>query len=549
MDGRFESLRTGDPTHIGPYRITGRLGEGGMGSVYLARSRGGRAVAVKVIHQALAGDEEFRRRFTREVNAARRVNGVYTAGVIDADLTGVPPWLATAYVPGPSLDTAVRRHGPWAESFVLALGAGLAEALEEIHAQGITHRDLKPSNVLLAADGPRVIDFGISTTSDVTSSLTRSGVVIGTPAFMAPEQLTGAAITTSVDVFALGSVLAFAATGTGPFQSGTPTDPARLMYRIVNEEPDLNGLPSGLRTLIARCLAKDPAQRPGLPELVRLLGAGSAGTQEYGDRWLPDPVARSVAGGSGRAEPTPDAVHGSEPPLPPRPPTLVDPAAATLGISGTVPSPGPWGTAQQPYRTSTRPYAVKPRGPASWALPVAAVALVAGLLGWLVPKALDGTGTTAASTPTAPALLISPASAEPPASQAPPPAEEAATPGATPSAPALPPVVGDWHGSYFCGQGRTQLVLTISSPGGSALDALFTFSEHPDNPGVPSGSFTMKGTWEDGEMVLLGDRWRSRPEDYLMVDLEARVEGEPVSRIHGTVNDPSCSTFTVIRRV
>lgn len=199
----FEPLHADDPRQVGPFRIVARLGAGGMGQVYLGRSKAGRAVAVKVVRPDLAGDSEFRRRFAREVAVARTVSGFFTAGVVAADPDGSPPWLATAYVPGLSLDRAVSEFGPWPEASVLALGAGLAEALEATHGAGVVHRDLKPSNVLLAPDGPRVIDFGISVALEA-SRLTRTDMVVGTPGFMSPEQLTGDPVGPPSDVFSLG---------------------------------------------------------------------------------------------------------------------------------------------------------------------------------------------------------------------------------------------------------------------------------------------------------------------------------------------------------
>ena len=209
-------LRSGEPQTIGPYRLVGRLGAGGMGQVFLGVSPGGRPVAVKAIRAELAEDPEFRMRFGREVDAARKVSGVFTAMVVDADIDGPVAWLATAYVPGPSLAEAVDSHGPLPEGSVLALAAALAESLTAIHAAGVVHRDLKPSNVLLAEDGPRVIDFGISRAAEATA-LTRTGLVIGSPGFMSPEQATGGDVEKPSDIFSLGAVLAFAATGEGPF--------------------------------------------------------------------------------------------------------------------------------------------------------------------------------------------------------------------------------------------------------------------------------------------------------------------------------------------
>ncbi|MGP4113613.1 serine/threonine-protein kinase [Streptomyces sp. 4N509B] len=296
----MHGLEGTDPRRIGRYRITGRLGAGGMGRVYLGRSPSGRLVAVKVVRPELAEDPGFRRRFAREVAAARKVTGFFTAAVVDADPDGSPPWLATAYVPGLALDEAVAAHGPWPAHAVRALGAGLAEALEAVHAAGLVHRDLKPSNVLIAADGPRVVDFGISVAAEATA-LTRTGTVVGTPGFMAPEQLTGAPVTPATDVFALGAVLAYAATGTGPFGTGSAQ---ALNFRIAYEEPDLGALPTAERDVVARCLAKDPAARPAVAALVEELapaGAEEDDGQQVGGAavtaapWIPTAVTRAIA--------------------------------------------------------------------------------------------------------------------------------------------------------------------------------------------------------------------------------------------------------------
>ncbi|MFD5320763.1 PQQ-binding-like beta-propeller repeat protein [Streptomyces sp. NPDC127098] len=283
-------LDVGDPERIGPYRIVGRLGRGGMGQVYLGVTPGGYAVAVKVVRTVLADDPEFRSRFVHEVRAARRVTGFFTAAVVDAEPQGTPPWLATRYVRGVSLETAVAEFGPWPTEPVLALGAALAEALEAIHRQKLVHRDLKPSNVLLAADGPRVIDFGISLAAESTE-LTESGMVVGTPGYISPEQLVGRTVGAASDVFALGAVLVHAATGRGPFGTGHAH---ALNYRVVHEEPDLTGLPPELADVVARCLAKDPDQRPTVPHLVAELGRGPRSGQADGSSaeagWLPKPV-------------------------------------------------------------------------------------------------------------------------------------------------------------------------------------------------------------------------------------------------------------------
>ncbi|MGW7082647.1 serine/threonine-protein kinase [Streptomyces sp. NPDC054871] len=275
----FQPLRAEDPPVVAGYRLAARLGAGGMGRVYLSHTQGGRPVAIKVVRPELADDLAFRRRFGREIKAAQRVRGAYTAELIDADADGVPPWLATLYVPGPSLTEVVARRGPLPVPAVLWLMAGVAEALQAIHAAGIVHRDLKPSNVLLAADGPRVIDFGISLTSSATSAYTATGATVGTPHFMAPEQASAGEVTPATDVFALGQTAAFAALGEPLYGDGPSVG---VLYRIVHSEPDLTLLPAQLRPLFAKCLAADPAERATPAEIVewcrqRLGGETDAG--------------------------------------------------------------------------------------------------------------------------------------------------------------------------------------------------------------------------------------------------------------------------------
>ena len=265
-------LKPGDPPLIGPYRLVGQLGSGGMGQVFLGLSAGGRPVAVKVIRAELAADQEFRVRFGREVAAARRVSGLFTALVVDADVDGPVPWLATAYVAGPSLSEAVTGHGPMSVQSALALAAGLAEGLSAIHAAGVVHCDLKPSNVLLCPDGPRVIDFGISRAAEVMSVPSAD---LGSPGFMSPEQATGAEIGPPSDIFSLGAVLTFAATGGGPFGEGSSPE---LAYRLVYRPPSLDRLPAQLRPLVERCLAKDPRERPTADEVLAEAGAVQVGT-------------------------------------------------------------------------------------------------------------------------------------------------------------------------------------------------------------------------------------------------------------------------------
>ncbi|WP_327709474.1 protein kinase [Streptomyces sp. NBC_00464] len=287
----MQPLEAGEPLSIGAYRLLGRLGAGGMGRVYLGRSAGGRTVAVKVVHPHFALDEQFRARFRLEVDAARRIGGQWTAPVLDADPDAPVPWVAHGYVAGPPLSEAVTEHGPLPEPAVRTLGAGLAEALAAVHGQGLIHRDVKPSNVLLALDGPRLIDFGIARAIDATASLTSTGVSVGSPGYMAPEQIRGLDISGAADIFSLGAVLAYAATGAAPFLGDSS---AVLLYKVVHEEPELGDLEGGLRDAIASCLAKDPARRPTPAELARQLVPGGAASSVAAG-WLPGVLVREVS--------------------------------------------------------------------------------------------------------------------------------------------------------------------------------------------------------------------------------------------------------------
>ncbi|MEU8538317.1 serine/threonine-protein kinase [Streptomyces parvulus] len=261
------------PDYAGHYRLESRLGSGGMGVVHLARGTSGMRVAVKVVHASYAKDPEFRGRFRQEVAAARRVSGAFTAPVVDADPEAGRPWMATLYIPGPTLSEQVKRNGPMDEPQLRRLMAGLAEALRDIHRVGVVHRDLKPSNVLLAEDGPKVIDFGISRPKD-SELRTETGKLIGTPPFMAPEQFRRPReVGPAADVFALGSLMVHAATGRGPFDSDSPYVVA---YQVVHDEPDLTGVPESLAPLVLRCLAKDPDERPTPDELMRRMRSESA---------------------------------------------------------------------------------------------------------------------------------------------------------------------------------------------------------------------------------------------------------------------------------
>ncbi|MDH6123142.1 serine/threonine-protein kinase [Kitasatospora sp. GP82] len=329
----MEPLDVTDPEAVGPYRLLARLGAGGMGRVYLARSSGGRTVAVKVVRSELAEDQEFRSRFAREVAAAQAVDGTYTAPVVDADRDGPMPWLATAYVLGPSLTEAVMAHGPLPEQSVRALGAGLAQALAAVHRAGLVHRDLKPSNVLLAADGPRVIDFGIARAMD-GDGFTRTGIVVGSPGYMSPEQASGQPIGPAGDVFALGSVLVYAATGQGPFESAS--GPAAQLYKVVHDQPDLDGLPASLRPAVAACLAKDPALRPSPEQLTGMLAPDGA-TAVLRDGWLPAPVTSALAQHAAKVMDMETPARGSAVHSPnPYTPTSTDAAATATAAPGTM---------------------------------------------------------------------------------------------------------------------------------------------------------------------------------------------------------------------
>ncbi len=499
-------LQPVDPRLIGPYRLVGRLGCGGMGQVFLGLSAGGWPVAVKVIRAELAGDQEFRIRFSREVAAARRVSGLFTALVVDADVDGPVPWLATAYVTGPSLSDAVSSYGPMPGREALALAAGLAEGLSAIHAASVVHCDLKPSNVLLSQDGPRVIDFGISRAAE---SVTGPGLMAGSPGFMSPEQAMGEEVGPPSDVFSLGAVLAFAVTGRGPFGEGSRPE---LAYRLVYCQPGLDLVPAGLRPLIEQCLAKDPSQRPTAGALLAEVAAMQAATG-----WLPDlargafaeycapspvlaaSVPSAATPATGRSLPA-----GPGPPDPGRPPSgrdrnsrrrlwrslavagvtagvLAASAAVSFALSGAArhPSAGPSGPKVAATRASTAAgpassaRQTSPSGPASRSASVTPGAVPGPVPADITPAVQTftspGPGTSSSSSPSSSPSASASASPTATASSSP-------TPSPSPStspAPAVPRITS--AGTYQQGV-WVYFDVHYADPGHDALGFGFTGS-------------------------------------------------------------------------
>ncbi|TWF82432.1 serine/threonine protein kinase [Pseudonocardia hierapolitana] len=348
-----QALHPTDPHRIGPYQVLGVLGAGGMGQVYLAAGPSG-LVAVKVVHPALAPDRQFRTRFAREVEAGRRVRSPWTAAVVDADPDASTPWLATEYVPGVPLSQAIATTGPLPPPTVAALAAHLARALAAIHEADLVHRDVKPGNVLLAADRPKMIDFGISSALDGTR-MTSTGMAVGTPAFMSPEQADGAELTTASDLFSLGSVLVWAATGTGPFGEGSPVT---LLRRILTAEPALGALTGPVRDLVAECLHRDPAARPTAAQLAERLPPAPVGTG-----WLPSGVAALVTAPATNPGPM------TPPPPPARGVSRRGLLAGLGAVLGTAALGGVGATAAGLFRTGPGPATGAPAGPTRTATP------------------------------------------------------------------------------------------------------------------------------------------------------------------------------------
>lgn len=301
-------LRREDPRVVGSFKLHRRLGAGGMGVVYLGSDKKGQRVALKVIRPDLAEDQEFRSRFAREVSAARRIRGGCTARLVAADLDADRPWFATQYVPGPSLHDKVADEGPLGAAQVAAIGAALSEGLVAVHEAGVVHRDLKPSNILLSPKGPRIIDFGIAWATGA-STLTHVGTAVGSPGFLAPEQVRGAAVTPATDVFSLGATLAYASMADSPFGHGSSEV---MLYRVVHEEAHLHGVPDALAPLVRACLAKDPEERPSTLDLsLRLKEIAAREAQGQSDVRPPAPRAGEADRPTGRLHDTtyPDRVQ------------------------------------------------------------------------------------------------------------------------------------------------------------------------------------------------------------------------------------------------
>ncbi|MDX6760966.1 MULTISPECIES: serine/threonine-protein kinase [Streptomyces] len=368
-------LRREDPRVVGSFRLHRRLGAGGMGVVYLGSDRRGQRVALKVIRPDLAEDQEFRSRFAREVSAARRIRGGCTARLVAADLEAERPWFATQYVPGPSLHDKVAEDGPLTAAQIAAVGAALSEGLVAVHEAGVVHRDLKPSNILLSPKGPRIIDFGIAWATGA-STLTHVGTAVGSPGFLAPEQVRGAAVTPATDVFALGATLAYAATADSPFGHGSSEV---MLYRVVHEEPHLQGVPDALAPLVQACLAKDPEERPSTLQLsMRLKEIAAREAQGLSDGRPPAQRARTERATGRLPEGAPDhaeqraerrtgggasRVQGGSPGGPhsrpsssrnPRGPGGGPTSRPTAGRTGGRPAPRTTGAGRRPSRPDPR---------------------------------------------------------------------------------------------------------------------------------------------------------------------------------------------------
>ncbi|WP_163550392.1 serine/threonine-protein kinase [Candidatus Frankia nodulisporulans] len=519
-----------------------------MGVVYLATDPAGRPLAVKRIATRLAGDPDFRQRFRREVTAARAVGGVCTVRVVAADPEADRPWLATEYVAGSSLTEVVEAEGALTGGVLDSLAVGLAEALSAMHRVGVVHRDLKPSNVLLTADGPKVIDFGVSWYAESTP-LTSPGSLLGSPGYMAPEQVAAGETGPFTDVCSWALTLAFAATGRPPYGLGRPEV---LLYRVIGERPDLTGVPDRLLPVLLAALRPDPRGRPSATDLLhQLLPAAADPTADpagatqrlLDERWQLPGLPRTVTD------------LDSMPVIHP-PPPATGAAVARPSPPAAASRPGQPGQAGQPVpRPRRRPgWLSGPWIPAVIAIAgVLAIAIVATLLtrgGPAKPTTLASAG---AGTATAPApgtavpvptgtAFLGPSPSLPPTG--------GGSVSATPSAAATPPIAlpGLWRGGYVCSQGPTGLLLSIVLTPSQDLWARLDFYPLPSNPGVPRGSYLTRIIFADGVLNFTGVRWIEQPPGYNMANFTARPDATRPDDLAGQVRLAGCSTFAVHRQ-
>jgi serine/threonine protein kinase len=545
----MEQLAPGDPQRIGEYRLLARLGAGGMGQVFLARSDRGRTVAVKLVRQELAEQEEFRSRFRQEVRAALRVGGEWTAPVLDADTEAPIPWVATGYIAGPALHTVVSgEHGPLPERSVRILASGLAHALQNIHAADLIHRDLKPSNILITIDGPRVIDFGIARALETVTDggLTRTGALVGSPGFMAPEQVRGDRVSAACDIFCLGSVLAYAATGRLPFGSADSGVHA-LMFRVAQEEPDLADLPESLLDLIRDCLDKDPEARPTIEQVLERTASDADP-----EPWLPGALIAQL----GR-----HAVQLLEVEQPPAAPAQQPPTMTSVSVDAPkppvrMPTPPPplpvayshnnyvYGSPQQPaygypqqqgpaphFPTLHAPAPPRRRGTIAL---VAVALLVAVAAGTSVYAFLGDIGKKKAAddpkpgpTTSAPATSATPG---PSTSSSAPPTQDGSVP---------QEYVGTWQGSFDTADGTNTRVMTITQ--GATGETVMTLSGTGPNydcrwsatlraPGPPLELGPTQVTFGDPKQCSPGQWSRlDMPDDTTIVRELVGSGGQPIT--------------------
>lgn len=492
-------LCPGDPTMIGGFTIAARLEAGGMGTVYLGADPAGRPVAVKVIQARIAREPDFRRRFRREISAAGTVSGTCLARVLAADPDAPTPWFASEYVAGATLAEVVEAEGPLPPAILDALAVGLAEALTAIHLAGVVHRDLKPANVIIATTGPKVIDFGMSRLPESTT-VTRPGSVLGSPGFMAPEQVSADQVGPAADVYSWALTVAFAATGRPPFGTGRPEV---LMYRVIGEEPDLAGVPDHLLPILHAALHRDPTLRPTAETLVRWLILDPGDPAEVtarllGQHWHPDLGGPSTPPGSG--------------------------AAAAAGWPGL----------------RSRPVLL-----AAGTLALVVGVLTVTLLG--VHLAGGGSGRDAGITGGRSAATIADGvPAATPTLPAPTGPATAPSDSAVSTAPPFP-LVGQWRGSYTCSQGVTGLLLTIVAAPTGDLGGTFEFYPLPENPGVPRGSYSVRVSYTDGSVNVTADHWINQPVGYDTVNLSARPVADQPDTLSGRVHLEGCGGFHLTR--